>query len=190
MIALIGNRPVLQIGSHQVSDYDTEWVARALQRAAAAADHPDFPFLEEIRRGIDEYLDTKCSLQLLPLPALFERIRRMLETIGCDRIAAALRPVAPPVTLSLARAARQAGTGYELAFFEQLRRELDELRRAGAEEIRFTDLRESIQLLRGRDDWDGACDRLLTEVRHFLEAHDRELRLHIRDAARSTPVLP
>ncbi|MGB6219983.1 hypothetical protein [Haloferula sp.] len=186
MIALIGNRPAIQVGNHQVYDYDTVWLAHALERAAAAADRHDFPFLEEIRQGVEEYLETKCSLSLLPLQTLYERMRKMLEKIGCHLIAEQLEPLAPPVTLSLTHAARRAGNGYELAFFQCLRAELQELRGAGAEEIRFTGLRESVQMLRGKDTWDVQCDQLLNEVRSFLgnqgrdyQAVARPLRFHV-----------
>ncbi|MEP4078776.1 hypothetical protein [Haloferula sp.] len=186
MIALIGNRPAIQVGNHQVHDYDTVWLGHALERAAAAADSHDFPFLEEIRQGVEEYLESKCSLSLLPLQTLYERMRKMLEKIGCHLIAEQLEPIAPPVTLSLTHAARRAGNGYELAFFECLRGELSELRQEGAEEIRFTGLRESVLLLQKQEDWNSACDQLLSDIRSFLwnqhrdfHAISRPLRLQV-----------
>ena len=186
MIALIGNRPAIQVGKHQVHDYDTAWLGHALERAAAAADRHDFPFLDEIQKGIEEYLESKCSLSLLPLQTLYERMRKMLEMIGCHLIAEQLEPIAPPVTLSLTHAAERAGNGFELAFFECLRSELTELRNVGAEEIRFTGLKESVLMLSGQKKWDKKCDQLLTEVRSFLwnqhrdfHAISRPLRLHV-----------
>lgn len=186
MIALIGNRPAIQVGKHQVHDYDTDWLGHALERAAAAADTQDFPFLEEIRKGIEEYLESQCSLRLLPLPKLFERIRRMLEQIGCKMIAEKLEPLAPPVTFSLQHAAHSAGNGFELAFFETLRNELQELRSAGAEEVHFTGLNEAILHLCGGGKWNQQCDLLLTEIRSFLWNQNRDhcilprpLQLHV-----------
>ncbi len=186
MISLIGNRPALQIGRYQVIDYDTSWLDAALRRAADEADHGDFPFLEEIRCGVETYLETKCPLRLLALEDLFEKVRRMLVTIGCERIAEKLQPLAPPVTVSLVRAAMEAGNAFELAFFETLRGELAHLRGHGAEEVRFTGLRESILILRGSAKWDKQCDATLAELRAFLTAWDREqspaerpIRLHL-----------
>lgn len=185
VIALIGNRPIIQVGRHQVHDYDTRWLGDALQRAAQAAEREDFPFLDEIRCGIEEYLETKCSLELLSLDSLYERVRKMLERIGCNLIADKLEPLAPPVTISLEEAARQAGNGFELAFFTHLRDEISHLSEAGAEEVRFTGLRESVQLLSGAPEWNSNCDRLLTEIRSFLHRHDRDRqRLHL-DSERS-----
>ena len=174
MISFIGNRPALQIGRHQVIDYDTAWIDDALRRAARAADQADFPFVDEIRSGVVQYLETKCPLRLMRLDELYDRMRRMLIKIGCGGIADKLEPLAPPVTLSLVRAAIDAGNGFELAFFESLRTELATLRAAGAEEIRFTGLRESAMILRGAGKWNYQCRSLLTEIEAFLREWDHE----------------
>lgn len=157
-------------------DYDTAWLDDALQRAARAAECEDFPFVEDIRSGIVKYLETKCPLKLLQLDDLYDRMRRMLVKIGCERIADKLEPLAPPVTVSLVRAALEAGNGFELAFFETLRAELADLRGAGAEEIRFTGLRESTLILRGTDKWNRHCENLHSEIEAFLRTWDRDQR--------------
>ncbi len=174
MISLIGNRPALQIGRYQVIDYDTAWLDLAIERAALAADLEDFPFVADIRSGIVTYLETKCSLKLLLLEDLFEKVRKLLTTIGCERIAEKLEPLAPPLTVSLIRTAMEAGNGFELAFFEMLRAELYELRAAGAEEIYFTSLRESAMVLRGAAKWNKHCEALLVEIGAFLNTWDRD----------------
>ncbi|MBC8127482.1 MAG: hypothetical protein H8M99_10120 [Gloeobacteraceae cyanobacterium ES-bin-144] len=174
MISLIGNRPALQIGRYQVIDYDTAWLDDSLRRAARAADHEDFPFVEDIRSGIVKYLETKCPLKLLQLDELYDRMRKMLVKIGCERIAEKLEPLAPPVTVSVVRAAMEAGNGYELAFFEMLRSELGDLRAAGAEQISFVGLRESAMILRGRSKWNKSCQNLLAEIEVFLRGWNRE----------------
>ncbi len=174
VISFIGNRPAIQIGTHQVLEYDTSWLEDAIQRAARAADQEDFPLVSEIRNGIELYLEHKCALRLLHLEDLFERMRKMLVKIGCERIADKLEPLAPPVTVSLIHAARAAGNGFELAFFETIRAELFELRTAGAEVIHFTGLRESARILRGQEKWNNGCESLLAEIREFISACDKE----------------
>ena len=170
MISYIGNRPALQIGTHQVFDYDTSWLEDALRRAARAADHEDFPLVSEIRNGVELYLENQCALRLLQLEDLFERMRKMLVKIGCERIAEKLEPLAPPLTFSLVAAARSAGNGFELAFFETIRVELAQLREAGAEDIRFIGLRESALILRGESKWNRQCDTMLAEITAFLNS--------------------
>lgn len=174
MISLIGNRPALQVGRHQVFDYDTAWLGDALRRAALAAERDDFPFIDDIRSGIVQYLELRCPLRLLPLADLFTKMRKMLMTIGCETIAEKLEPLAPPLTVSLLPAAQQAGNGFELAFFEAIRAELEELRGEGAEEIRFTDLKESARIIRGATKWDKHCALLEEEIIAFLRDCDRE----------------
>jgi hypothetical protein len=175
VISLIGNRPALQIGRYQVIEYGTAWLDDALRRAARAANHEDFPFVDDIRSGIVKYLETKCPLKLLPLDDLYDRMRRMLVKIGCERIAEKLEPLAPPVTISLVRAAMEAGNGFELAFFETLRMEIGDLRNAGAEEIRFVGLRESSMILRGASKWNKHCEALLEEIEAFVSGWDRNV---------------
>jgi hypothetical protein len=175
VISLIGNRPALQIGRYQVFDYGTAWIDDALRRAARAADREDFPFVADIRSGVVQYLETKCPLRLLRIEELYDRMRRMLIKIGCGCIAEKLEPLAPPVTVSLVRAAMEAGNGFELAFFEMLRAELADLRAAGAEEIHFTGLNESAMILRGATKWNKQCQELLAEIEAFLRTWDRDL---------------
>lgn len=170
MISFIGNRPALQIGPYQVLDYDTAWLEDALRRAARAADHEDFPLIPEIRNGMELYLENQCALRLLHLEDLFERMRKMLVKIGCERIAEKLEPLAPPLTVSLVEAARSAGNGFELAFFETIRADLSQLREVGAEDIRFTGLRESTMILRGKSKWTRQCDALLAEIAAFIQS--------------------
>jgi hypothetical protein len=168
VIAFIANRPALQIGRHQVFDYDTSCLEEALRRAARAADQEDFPFVNDIHSGIVKYLETKCTLRLLTLGDLYERMRKMLMKIGCVKIAGELKPLAPPLTLSLVESANEAGNGFELAFFERLRAEIGELREAGAEKIHFTGLRESSLILQGSTKWNKHCERMLGEMDAFL----------------------
>lgn len=176
MIALIGNRPAIQVGRHQVHQYDTRWLGDALRRAAVAADSENFPFLDEIRLGIEEYLESRCSLRLIPLPSLYDRLRRMLRHVGCGLIAEKLELLAPPVTLSLEEIAVEVGDGFELAFFEHLRGEIGNLRSEGVEQLYFTGLRESVRVLRRSTGWNDGNQELLEEIRAFLMRQHREFR--------------
>lgn len=169
MICLVGKLPVLKVGRHQVAGYDTAWIDVALKRAAKSCDRADFPFINDIRDGVLHYLEHKCPWRLLPIEDLFERMKRMLRRIGCDAIAENLLPLAPPITLSVARAAREAGNGFELVFFQKLQDEIDDLRTRGAEEFHFTELRESAQILRGALRWTPRCECLHQEILAFLQ---------------------
>lgn len=172
MIALIGNRPVLQVGRYQVSCYDSQWLREALWRAMQSADRKDFPFIDEICEGIFDYLENKCPLRMLPLPSLFDKMRRMLEQIGCETIARALHPVAPPVQLDLLRLLEEKECRFELSLFTILRQEMAELVAAGAYEIRVTRLRESVQMIHPSAKWNRDCERLKQEIEVFLQRYE------------------
>ncbi len=160
---------MLKIGRHHVAHYGTDWLSEALRRAAHAAEHENFPFIDEIRDGVFHYLETKCPLRLLPVTELVNRVRRMLVEIGCKPIAERLEPFAPPVTVSLQEVARDAENGFELAFYESLRAEIRDLRDEGAREIRFTGIRDAVLHLAGAPKWNRHCESLLADLRGFID---------------------
>jgi hypothetical protein len=186
MICIVGNRPVLQVGRQQVTGYSTAWLRQAIVRGAEAAEREDFPFVDDLMQGILHYLEHKCSLRVLTVEDLHARVRRMLERIGCEAIAQTLPLLAPPVTISLERAAREAGNGFELAFFNQIHDEIEDLRMHGVEELHFTNTRDCVKILKGVTRWNQQCERLHAEILTFLNTHGhpttpnpREIKLHL-----------
>jgi hypothetical protein len=171
VIALIGNRPVIQVGRHFVSCYDSQWLRDALCRAKHQANRDDFPFVDEICQGIFHYLENKCSLRLLPLSALYDKMRRMLAQIGCECIADELKPMAPPVQVCLLRLVTEHQCGFEMALFTMLQKEISDLIEAGANEIRFYHLKECAMRVRGSTKWDKRCERLQGEILEFLQSY-------------------
>jgi len=172
MICLAGNLPALQVGNQQVADYGSSWIDEALARAALACNRQDFPFIDDIRDGILHYLENRCPLRVFALEDLFERMRVMLRKIGCQAIADHLTPLAPPVTVSLTKPAREAGNGYELVFFQLLGEEIDSLKLAGAESIRFCHLEECVALLTNAKKSRRkrmASEQLGAEIKAFLK---------------------
>lgn len=169
MICIVGNLPVLKVGHHHVVGYDTEWIDEALKRAAIASNRHDFPFIDDIRDGVMHYLEHRCSLRVLPLEDLYDRMRIMLRKIGCDAIAENLVPLAPPISVSLIKSAREAGNGFELVFFCLLTEEINLLRESGAESIRFCDIEESARIMRSGKRTTKARQQLCSEIVAFLE---------------------
>ena len=169
MICLVGNLPVLQVSHYQVVGYSTEWIDEALHRAADQCNRDDFPFIDEIRDGVLHYLEHRCPLRVLPLEDLYQRMESMLFKIGCEAIAKKLRPLAPPVTVSLSRFARESGNGFELVFFCRLTEDLNDLAACGAESITFSDIRESAMILRGEKTFNNKCAKLALEIIDFIE---------------------
>lgn len=170
MICIVGNLPILQVGRYQVTGYSTQWIRTAIEQAAQRAHQYDFAFTEDIYEGIIHYMEHKCSLRLLQIEDLYKRISHMLNRIGYGAIANALEPVAPPVTISLEKAAHQAGEGYELAFYSTLQEELKELKNTGAIDVYFCDIKECVHVLAGEPKkWDESCHELEANIMDWLQ---------------------
>lgn len=169
MICIAGNLPVLQIGRYQVTGYSTQWIRSAIDQAAHRACLDDFAFTDDIYEGVVHYLENKCPLRLLKIEDLYKRVSHMLSRIGYATIANALEPIAPPITISLERAARDAGSGFELAFFKELQCELSELKETGATDVYFSHIEECVHILRQTDQWDKQSDELAADILDWLE---------------------
>lgn len=168
MICIVGNMPVLQIGRHQITGYQTRWIKHSITQAAHDAGMEDFAFTDDVYQGIIHYLQNACPLRMLKIETLHERIRHMLRRIGYPSIAQALLPAAPPITISLERAARAAGKGFELAFYHELQQELNELRKSGASEVFFSNIQQGISILKQTDEWNDECIELEADILNWL----------------------
>ena len=168
MICLSGNLPALKIGHQHVIGYHTDWIQEALQRAAAACDLKDCPFLEDLSEGILYYLEKRCSLRVFAIEDLYARMRKMLRKIGYPEIAQHLSPLAPPVTVSLIGPALDAGPKNLGAFFKILLEEISLLQEDGAELINFCDINARIEILLGQCS-ETSRARLKDEISAFLE---------------------
>ncbi|GAA5496270.1 hypothetical protein SAMN02745181_2586 [Rubritalea squalenifaciens DSM 18772] len=169
MICIVGNMPVLQIGRHQVSGYDTRCIHSSIEKAADRAGLGDFAFVDDVYDGVIHYLEKTCPLRLLRIEELYERVRHMLKRIGYASIAFSLEPEAPAVTISLERAARDAGLGFELAFFKELQEELNELKGYGASEVYFCDIESCVRILKQCEDWNEDCAHLEADILDWLQ---------------------
>ncbi len=173
MICPIGKRPALLIGTHhQVIGYDTTWIREAISRAAVSAGRSDFPCVDDICIGIIHYLEHSCPLSLLPIEDLYIRIERMLRRIQCDAIADHLTVISPPITISLANTMRDLDFAFELGFFQQLNCELEELTTYGVEQIKITDIRDTVLMLHQSKRWTRKCDALAADILGFIKNYN------------------
>jgi len=173
VICPIGKRPALLIGPHhQVIGYDTDWIRKAILRAAESAGRGDFPCIDDICIGIIHYLEHNCPLSLLPIEDLYIRIERMLRRIQCDAIADHLTVISPPITISLVSTMRELDFAFELGFFQQLQCELEELTSFGVEKIKITDVRDTVLMLYQRKRWTRKCDALATDILEFIDKYN------------------
>jgi hypothetical protein len=167
MIALHENLPVIQLASGQVVAFEREWLVRSLVQAAARAGYAKWWLADHVALSVTEYLRDQETVNVLPVERLTEAVRSVLQVIGYGEIAQHFTPAPQRVQVSLVELAREAGTGYELAFFERLGRVLVNLCREPGGYFELRGLEPCVKILRARKSWSRDCDALRAEIVAF-----------------------
>jgi hypothetical protein len=88
--------------------------------------------------------------------------------IGYKEIVPYFTPAPPPISISLLDIAYEAGTGYELAFFDLLEKRIQLLLETGVDNLHLCSLQTCVKHLRGARLWTHACDPLREEIVCFI----------------------
>jgi len=91
-----------------------------------------------------------------------------LQAIGYAEVALRLEGVTPPFELSLSQIAREAGLGYELAFFQLLQDRIQPALSDRASNISVYGLQSCVRQLQSAKTWSRECSRLRSEIVNFL----------------------
>jgi hypothetical protein len=167
MIAFKDGLPVIQMANGRAVAFERDWLVRSLATAAERAGYGKWWLAEHVAESVTSYLRDQKEITVLPVEQLTTAVRSVLQVIGYGEVGQYFEPGPPKVWLSLVELAREAGAGYELAFFEQLRRRLGELFEEGSPHFELLGLESCVKLLRGRKVWCRDCDALRAEIVHF-----------------------
>ena len=167
MISLKDNLPVIQLASGQVIAFEREWLIRSLAQAAARAGYVKWWLAGHVAESVATYLHDQEEVNVLPVEQLSRAVQSVLQVIGYAEVAQHFIPAAPRVQVSLVELAREAGTGYELAFFDMLGRRIQELCREKNSCFELLGLERCVKLLRARKTWSRDCDALRNEIVSF-----------------------
>src|SRR2546423_1880638 len=99
---------------------------------------------------------------------LQETVQYVLKAIGYKEIIPYFAPAPPPISISLVDIAHQAGSGYELAFFDLLEKRLNGLIETGVDNLQLCSLQPCVKHLRCTRVWTRACDALREEIVCFI----------------------
>ncbi len=168
MIALKDNLPVIQLASGQVIAFEREWLVRSLAQAAARAGYAKWWLAGHVAESVATYLHDQDNVNVIPVEQLSRAVQSVLQVIGYAEVAQYFVPAAPRVLVSLVEMAREAGTGYELAFFEMLGRRIQELCREKSSCFELLGLEPCVKMLRARKSWSRDCDALRNEIVSFV----------------------
>lgn len=169
MIAFKKNRPILQVGAGFISEYNSEWLSRALDLAAERAGI-EIPLKNDLIASILYYLEQSCDLSVLPVDELFEKIKNMLRTVGLSPLANHLANTPPPYPVNVAEIAKK--NPLPLFFLNELKHEVAELNNLGLTNYDFKDLRPCVLALQGHKKWSKSSDNMLAYLEFILEQYN------------------
>ncbi len=171
MIALKDNLPVIQLSSGQAVAFEREWLVRSLASAARRAGYGKWWLAEHVAESVTSYLRDQRELTVLPVEKLTRAVQSVLQVIGYAEVGQYFVPAPQKVSVSLVALAKEAGTGYELAFFDRLGRCIQELLQEKNPHFELYGLESCVKALCARKVWSRDCDALREEIVSFTREH-------------------
>ena len=168
MVAFKEEFPYLRTESGQLFEFNRDWLHAAINRAADKAGYPSWWLTDHVTESIAFYLRLRNDESVVAFKQLSQTVRYVLKVIGYKEIVPHFAPAPPPISVSLADIAHEAGTGYELAFFDLLEKRIDTLIETGADNLQLCSLQACVKHLRGVKMWTRACDALREEIVCFV----------------------
>src|SRR2546427_7165472 len=168
MVAFKEEFPYLRTDSGQLFEFNRDWLHAAITRAADEAGYPSWWLTDHVTESIAFYLRLRNDENVVAFSQLSQTVRYVLKVIGYKEIIPHFTPSPPPISISLFEIAEQAGTGYELAFFDLLERRINALIQTGMDNLQLCSLQPCVKHLRGVKVWTRGCDPLREEIVCFV----------------------
>ena len=170
MIALRDGMPLIALPDGRSTSYDKRWIIASLRQAAEQAGHHRWWLAEHIAESVSVYLKRDCEENSVEVDSLQAAVLDVLQTLGFQDVAGYFKLPDPPVQLSLTELVREAGAGYELAFFGLLGDRLHRVTESHAMRLEIRDLSDCLRLL-GRKRHRLQREGLREEIVDFIRQH-------------------
>ena len=168
MVAFKEEFPYLRTDSGQLFEFNRDWLHAAITRAADEAGYPSWWLTDHVTESIAFYLRLRNDENVVAFSQLSQTVRYVLKVIGYKEIVPHFAPSPPPISISLLDIAHEAGTGYELAFFDLLEKRINTLIETRVDNLQLCSLQSCVKHLRGVKTWTRACDALREEIVCFV----------------------
>lgn len=168
MVAFKEEFPYLRCESGQLFEFNRDWLHAAITRAADKAGYPSWWLTDHVTESIAFYLRLRNDESVVAFSQLSQTVRYVLKVIGYKEIIPHFAPAPPPISISLVDIAHEAGTGYELAFFDLLEKRIHGLIETGTDSLHLCSLHAGVKYLRRTKVWTRACDALREEIVCFV----------------------
>jgi hypothetical protein len=167
VIAFHDNLPVIEWHDGQAVAFERDWLVRSLAQAARRAGYAKWWLAEHVAESVTSYLREQQELNVMPIGRLTAAVQAVLQVIGYAEVARHFSPAPRRVRISLVALAREAATGYELAFFDILGRRILELLEEKNCDFELIGVEPCVKLLCSCRTWSRACDALRAEIVSF-----------------------
>lgn len=147
MIALLDGMPLIALPDGRNASFDKRWITASLLQAAERAGYERWWLSEHITESLSVYLQRDSEENCVDVESLQAAVLDILETLGFPDVAEYFRLPDPPLNLSLADLVREAGDGYELAFFGLLGNRLQSVADSHVARLEIRDLSDCLRLL-------------------------------------------
>jgi len=186
MIALADGMPLVKLENGRVVAFQSDWIVRALAKAALKAGYQNWWMAEVVTEALVHHLACHVEANAVTVPQVAEVVAEVLQVIGYSEISPFFAPGVPSERLNLVDLVREAGSGYELAFFHRLRDRLQFLLGTGTTDVDLVGLAPCVKQLRARKSWSRGCDDLQEEIVSFVRTQtlqapaEREISVQVR----------
>ena len=167
MIAFPNDLPLIRLENGEAIPFDPEWLMHAVTSAARKAGLQRWWLASHVAASVTEYLRADHDAPVIESGRLDQAVQSVLQVIGYPEVGQHFAVGRPVLAISLVDLVREAGTGYELAFFDLLTRRLQEALASQTPHFQLVGLEPCVKLLRSRKVWCADCDRLQSEIVAF-----------------------
>ncbi len=167
MIALLDGMPLVALPDGRSTSFDKRWITTSLLQAAEQAGYQRWWLSEHIAESVSVYLQRDCEENSVDVQSLQAAVHDILGTLGFPDVAEHFHLPDPPLRLSLAELVREAGEGYELAFFGLLGNQLQSVAGSHVVRLEIRDLSDCLRLLarKKRPRSTGLRDEIVSFIR-------------------------
>lgn len=147
MIALLDGLPMVSLPDGRSILFEKRWITSSLIVAAERSGYENWWLAEHIAESVSVYLKRDFEENCVNAASLEAAVIDILQTLGFADVAGKFILPDPPHSLSLAQLVREAGDGYELAFFDLLGNRLQSVAGSGVTRLEIRDLSDCLLLL-------------------------------------------
>lgn len=171
MIAFPNFLPLIQLDDGAAVPFEPEWLTCSLARAARSAGLAQWWLAPHVTASVTEYLRADHQGSTIDATRLEQAVRAVLQVIGYAEVGKHFAVGRPVLAISLADLVREAGSGYELAFFQLLAHRLAEACAAHTPHFQLVGLDRCVRMLRACKNWTRECAALRAEIVEFTRTH-------------------